>query len=136
LRPYNSCKLEFRSKRCAFIGYSNLQKGYKCLDISSGRVYITRDVVFDENIFPFSELHSNAGAHLRAELLLLPPELLAFTRFDQGGVLIDDQLGANPTNPAASDFSGTQDGVHRGNSSGTDSKGDYLPRSSSGSESA
>jgi histone deacetylase 1/2 len=51
LRPYNSRKLAFRSKRCAFLGYSNMHKGYKCLDISSGRVYISRDVIFDEAIF-------------------------------------------------------------------------------------
>jgi len=76
LRPYNSRKLEFRSKRCAFLGYSNLHKGYKCLDISTGRVYISRDVVFDENIFPFSELHANAGVRLRAEINLLPGHLL------------------------------------------------------------
>lgn len=76
LRPYNSRKLEFRSKRCAFLGYSNLHKGYKCLDISTGRVYISRDVVFDENIFPFSELHPNAGARLQAEINLLPGHLL------------------------------------------------------------
>jgi histone deacetylase 1/2 len=68
LRPYNSRKLEFRSKRCAFLGYGNMHKGYKCLDISTGRVYISRDVIFDEEIFPFSELHENAGARLRAEL--------------------------------------------------------------------
>ena len=40
LRPYNSRKLAFRSKRCAFLGYSNLHKGFKCLDISTGRVYL------------------------------------------------------------------------------------------------
>jgi hypothetical protein len=45
-----------------------MHKGYKCLDISTGRVYISRDVIFDEEIFPFSELHENAGARLRAEL--------------------------------------------------------------------
>jgi len=72
LRPHNSHKLQFRSKRCAFLGYSNLHKGYKCLDISSGRVYISRDVIFDESVFLFSELHPNAGARLRAEILLLP----------------------------------------------------------------
>ncbi|WVZ75222.1 hypothetical protein U9M48_023301, partial [Paspalum notatum var. saurae] len=49
LRPYNNHKLRFRSKQCAFLGYSNIHKGYKCLDISTGRVYISRDVVFDEN---------------------------------------------------------------------------------------
>lgn len=76
LRPYNQHKLAFRSKECAFLGYSNLHKGFKCLDIPTGRVYISRDVVFDENIFPFSKLHPNAGARLRSELLLLPSTLL------------------------------------------------------------
>ena len=75
LRPYNKHKLEFRSKRCVFLGYSTLHKGYKCLDVSTGRVYISRDVIFDENIFPFTELHPNAGARLRSELALLPDAL-------------------------------------------------------------
>ena len=48
LRPYNKHKLDFRSKQCAFLGYSSQHKGFKCLDISEGRVYISRDVVFDE----------------------------------------------------------------------------------------
>lgn len=55
LRPYNSHKLAFRSKQCVFIGYNYHHKGYKCLDISSGRIFILRDVVFDEEVFPFSE---------------------------------------------------------------------------------
>jgi hypothetical protein len=76
LRPYNARKLEFRSKRCAFIGYSNMHKGFKCLDISTGRVYISRDVVFDETMVPFSELHANAGARLQAEVHVLPDNLL------------------------------------------------------------
>ncbi len=46
-------------------------------DNSSGQVYISRDVVFDETVFPFSELHANAGARLRSEILLLPSD---FTR--------------------------------------------------------
>jgi histone deacetylase 1/2 len=72
LRPYNSKKLEFMSKRCVFLGYSNLHKGFKCLEPSTGRVYISRDVVFYEHIFPFTQLHPNAGARLQAELALLP----------------------------------------------------------------
>jgi histone deacetylase 1/2 len=75
LRPYNQRKLSFRSKRCVFLGYSPLHKGVKCLDVSTGRVYISRDVVFDENIFPFQSLHPNAGAQLRKEILLLPDHL-------------------------------------------------------------
>ena len=76
LRPYNSRKLAFRSKQCVFLGYSPRHKGVKCLDVSTGRVYISRDVVFDENVFPFASLHPNAGALLRKEILLLPQNLL------------------------------------------------------------
>jgi hypothetical protein len=52
LRLYNRHKLEFRSKKCIFLGYSSNQKGYRCLDHSSHRVYISKHVVFDENVFP------------------------------------------------------------------------------------
>lgn len=54
LRKYNSRKLKFRSKMCTFLGYSSIHKGYKCLDRTTGRVYISRDVVFDESRFPFA----------------------------------------------------------------------------------
>mgnify|MGYP006961257217 CR=1 FL=1 len=48
LRPYNNRKIQFRSKRCVFLGYSSMHKGYKCLHVSSIRVYISRDVIFAE----------------------------------------------------------------------------------------
>ena len=54
LRPYNNNKLAFRSRQCVFLGYSFMHKGYKCLDRSTGRIYIYRDVVFDEQVFPFA----------------------------------------------------------------------------------
>jgi histone deacetylase 1/2 len=60
-----------------------MHKGFKCLEISSGRVYISRDVVFDETKFPFSKLHSNAGARLRKEISLLPPNLLNISESGQ-----------------------------------------------------
>jgi hypothetical protein len=39
-------------------------------------VYISRDVIFDEEVFPFSKLHPNAGARLGSEILLHPSNLL------------------------------------------------------------
>ena len=47
LRPYHTHKLNFRSLECLFLGYSLSHKGYKCLS-SSGRIYISKDVLFDE----------------------------------------------------------------------------------------
>jgi len=99
LRPYNAHKLEYRSKRCAFLGYSQLHKGYKCLDISTGRIYISRDVIFDENVFPFSELHPNAGARLRSEIDLLHPTLL-----NPGGTTVVDPV-TNAVSNATNNFS-------------------------------
>jgi hypothetical protein len=52
-----------------------MHKGVKCLEVSTGRIYISRDIVFDENIFSFASLHPNAGALLRKEILLLPNHL-------------------------------------------------------------
>lgn len=57
LRPYNSNKLSFRSIPCTFLGYSNQHKGYKCLS-SDGRLYISRNVTFDELSFPFASKSS------------------------------------------------------------------------------
>lgn len=86
LRPYNTRKLAFRSTRCVFLGYSNMHKGYKCLEVSTGRVYISRDVVFDEHIFPFAELHANAGARLGAQINLLPSTLFPSSNLDNRGI--------------------------------------------------
>jgi histone deacetylase 1/2 len=76
LRPYNKRKLEFRSKECVFLGYNNIHKGFKMFDVNTGRVYISHDVMFDENVFPFSKLHANAGSCLIEEVLLLTSHLL------------------------------------------------------------
>jgi len=58
LRPYNSNKLQFRSKTCIFLGYSSA--GYRCLDPITNRVYLSRNVVFDEHSFPAREKEANS----------------------------------------------------------------------------
>jgi hypothetical protein len=62
LQPHNSKKLQFRSMRCAFLGFSNIHKGFKCLDILMGRIYISHDVIFYESLFPFAALNPIAVA--------------------------------------------------------------------------
>lgn len=51
LRPY---KLEERSTPCVFIGYAPTQSAYLCLQTSTGRIYVSRHVKFDEQVFPFT----------------------------------------------------------------------------------
>jgi hypothetical protein len=102
LRPYNSHKLQFQSKQCIFTGYSNLHKGYKCLDYATGRLYISRDVVFDEQVFPFAKFHPNAGPRLRAEVSLHPT---LFPTFSQGCKQSDNHVVniSNPTDNVCED---------------------------------
>jgi hypothetical protein len=71
------------------LGYSNRHKGFKCLDLSTGRTYISRDIIFDENIFPFSKYRPNAGPRLCAEISLLPPSL---TNSSSRGDLVFDNM--------------------------------------------
>ncbi|KAM2961184.1 hypothetical protein FF1_030791 [Malus domestica] len=41
-------KLDLASKRCIFLGYGSCEKGYRLYNIESGKVTISRDVVFNE----------------------------------------------------------------------------------------
>ncbi|KAG7578958.1 Reverse transcriptase RNA-dependent DNA polymerase [Arabidopsis thaliana x Arabidopsis arenosa] len=48
-------KLEPKSTKCVFIGYSTTQKGYKCYDPVMNRYYVSRDVKFMEDEAYFGE---------------------------------------------------------------------------------
>jgi len=53
LRQYNNHKLDFRSSPCVFFGYSSSHLGYRCFDIASYSIYISRHVRFHEHVYPF-----------------------------------------------------------------------------------
>ncbi|KAJ0099515.1 hypothetical protein Patl1_20748 [Pistacia atlantica] len=54
-RPYNAHKLQPKSIPCIFIGYSQTENAYKCMDPLTGQIYVSRHVTFHElqsPIFP------------------------------------------------------------------------------------
>lgn len=68
LRPYNQSKFQFHSTKCVFLGYNGSHKGYKCLS-STGKIYISRHVIFNEEDFPFSRGFLNHKQPQQAELV-------------------------------------------------------------------
>ena len=44
----------FNKKNYIFIGYSVGHRGYKCLDVSTGKIFVSRHVVFDESLYPYT----------------------------------------------------------------------------------
>lgn len=51
-------KLAPRSVPCVFVGYPTQHKGYRCLDLSTNNIIISRHVTFDELVFPFASRSS------------------------------------------------------------------------------
>lgn len=72
LKPYNRTKLQFRSAKCLFLGYSNTHRGYKCLH-PSGRLYISYTVHFNHNEFPYHTLFKSSS--------VVPSETVIFPSF-------------------------------------------------------
>ena len=50
-RPYAQNELTLQSDQCVFLGYSALHHGYRCLSLNSGKMHISRNVVFNETTF-------------------------------------------------------------------------------------
>jgi len=69
---------------------------------------VSRDVVFDESVYPFAQLHQNAGARLRAELDLLH-DILKNPSHDFGDAIVHDQclISTDPANVALSSSGGS-----------------------------
>ena len=51
-------KLQPHSTPCVFLGYPSNHHDYKCYDLSSGKIIISRHVIFDETQFPFAKIHT------------------------------------------------------------------------------
>ena len=51
-------KFDERVKPSIFVGYPYGQKGYRIYDFKTHQIYVSRDVIFHESIFPYHDLPS------------------------------------------------------------------------------
>ena len=52
-----------------FLGYSTDHKGYRCLDLYTNRIIISRHVIFDETVFPFADMSTSPQDHTTFDFL-------------------------------------------------------------------
>lgn len=81
LRALQVHKFDPKSLQCVFVGYSSLHKGYRCLYPPTGKVYITRHAIFDEELYPFREQYKHLVPRydtslMKAWQLVTKPELV------------------------------------------------------------
>ncbi|KAI0522751.1 hypothetical protein KFK09_005136 [Dendrobium nobile] len=67
--PHTRHKLQPKSQLCVFLGYSDIYKGYKCLNLSSKKITMSRHVQFDETQFSFANHKRQSTTTLQNPIL-------------------------------------------------------------------
>ena len=70
-----------------------MHKGYKCLHVPTSRVYISRDVVFDEKVFPFAHKQNSPIPPRVSEHAIL---LFPHDHMNYGTSVLDANVDAGP----------------------------------------
>ena len=64
-------KFASHSRKCLFLGYPFGKKGWKVYDLETGEVFVSRDVIFQEENFPFEQSQRIKGDAIHKERLPL-----------------------------------------------------------------
>ncbi|BAA97099.1 retroelement pol polyprotein-like [Arabidopsis thaliana] len=59
-RARDKDKFSERSRRCVFVGYPYGKKGWRLYDLEKNKFFVSRDVVFQETVFPYGTIESSS----------------------------------------------------------------------------
>jgi hypothetical protein len=90
--------------------------------VATGRIYISQDVTFDEEVFPFSKLHPNARVRLWSEIQILPSLFPPRLDSSGNGCVVEPCAHATPVDEVSGDFFDTRGAQDDYSSDGTNSK--------------
>lgn len=80
-------KFASKSRRCIFVGYPHGKKGWKLFDLDKKEYFVSRDVVFVENEYPFNKLsncvHDDISSHSHGREVNVPNCVGDCARIDQ-----------------------------------------------------
>src|SRR4051812_4242085 len=85
-----------------FVGYPHGQKGYRIYDIPSKTIYVSRDVIFHETVFPFRDIPHSEGDKPISNTPIPDDGTYEYPHISQ--TLVDTTPVTSPT-PTASDSS-------------------------------
>jgi hypothetical protein len=91
-------KLSRRSTKCVFLGYPSRHKGYRCLDLATRRIIISRYVIFDKNSFPYAPANSPTPEPTSTPEIFDPPIPPVLTAGQPAAAV--DSPAASPWQPA------------------------------------
>ncbi|XP_014500575.1 uncharacterized protein LOC106761528 [Vigna radiata var. radiata] len=65
---HNRHKLDSRARKGVFLGYKNGVKGYVILNVNTREIFLSRNVVFHENVFPYKDQQDNKQNYTEKEI--------------------------------------------------------------------